>query len=328
MDKKLLVGFVWSLAACSGSSSNKETGGGDGGGEGSDGGGETGEFGEIDLAGECPMASRWGTFIVESNEDGAYLTGQVTDGVVPVSVLTLVTESGECKIWRRENPFCDPTCGPGETCSLEGECVPYPVAQDLGQIRVDGLLSPVTVDPLEPGFLYSKTDLANPPWTAGEPLRLKIPAGALGPAELEGVGPVDLQLSTAAWEISDGQPLLLSWTAPPEGAVTELIMHLRIDQHGTTPSTIECHFADDGEGEVPAELISALVDLGLTGFPAGDIARRTADSAALGETEGCVDLFTTSARWVTVDVAGYTPCRTDGECPEGQTCNEELERCE
>ena len=29
-----------------------------------------------------------------------------------------------------------------------------------------------------------------------------------------------------------------------------------------------------------------------------------------------------------VDIQGYTPCRNDAECPEGQPCNDELERCE
>ena len=29
-----------------------------------------------------------------------------------------------------------------------------------------------------------------------------------------------------------------------------------------------------------------------------------------------------------VRIEGYTPCNRDEECPEGQTCNEPLQRCE
>ena len=65
---------------------------------------------------------------------------------------------------------------------------------------------------------------------------------------------------------------------------------------------------------------------GVTGFPEGDIARRTADSANAGE--GCADLVLSSSNLAQVNITGYTPCRQDIECPEGTTCNEALERCE
>jgi Cys-rich repeat protein len=65
---------------------------------------------------------------------------------------------------------------------------------------------------------------------------------------------------------------------------------------------------------------------GVTGFPAGDLLRRTADSTPIGG--GCIDLVASSSRFAQVTIEGYTPCRSDGECPEGQTCNEPLERCE
>ena len=29
-----------------------------------------------------------------------------------------------------------------------------------------------------------------------------------------------------------------------------------------------------------------------------------------------------------LEIEGYTPCRRDEDCPEGQECNEALERCE
>jgi hypothetical protein len=104
------------------------------------------------------------------------------------------------------------------------------------------------------------------------------------------------------------------------------VARLRIDQHGRTPSNIECRFVDDGEGVISAPLIDELAALGLTGFPAGDLIRRTADSAPIGD--GCVELITSSSRRANVEVEGYTPCRTDAMCPPPLECNELLERCE
>ncbi|MFZ5475986.1 MAG: hypothetical protein ACOZNI_04365 [Myxococcota bacterium] len=280
----------------------------------------------VTLDGVCTDDVHWGAFLVDSNEDYAYVSGSASDGVVPVSVLTNVLTSGDCTIWRRENPFCDPGCDPGYTCSLDGECVVYPTTQDLGIVTVGGLVQAVSMEPVTPGYTYFDTSLPNPPWTPGEVLSLQTGGGAYDPVTLHGIAPVDLGTAAVAWTVVEGQPLAVTWDAPAEAVRTEVVVHLRIDQHGLTPSEIECVFADDGAGEVPAEIVDGLIGLGVTGFPAGDLARRTADKAALGD--GCMDLVAQSSRVASVEVAGYTPCRRDEDCPDGETCNEELERCE
>ena len=73
-------------------------------------------------------------------------------------------------------------------------------------------------------------------------------------------------------------------------------------------------------------LVGAMLAAGVTGFPSGSITRRTADHAAAGA--GCMDLTVASGRTVPVDVIGYTPCVSDAECPDGQTCDLELQICE
>ena len=86
-------------------------------------------------------------------------------------------------------------------------------------------------------------------------------------------------------------------------------------------------FEDDGEGVVPAETLDTLIGFGLTGFPFGELSRRTVDHVDL-DGGGCLQMAARSSRLGNVDIEGYTPCRRDEDCPEGQTCNEALERCE
>ena len=77
---------------------------------------------------------------------------------------------------------------------------------------------------------------------------------------------------------------------------------------------------------MPASVVQQLVEVGVSGFPSGVLTRRTADKADAGE--GCTDFAISSRREVAVDVIGYTPCISTNDCPDGQTCNVELQICE
>lgn len=282
---------------------------------------------ELPLDGPCTDANRVGRFVVESNEDYAYASGSVAEGVLPVAVLTLVAQAGECTIWRRENPFCNPNCEPGFTCDLSGTCVPYPSNVSVGDVTIRGLERTIVMSPVVPGNNYFNTTLSNPPWTPGQPIQLRTAGGDTWPEmTLFGVSPPQLEPATLAWLVTSGEPLVLQWDPQPE-AHTEIVARLRIDQHGFTPSNIECIFTDDGEAEIPNALIDQLVALGLTGFPAGELFRRSMDSVEV-EPGACIEFTPVSSRLPTVGVAGYTPCTADPQCPPGQICNEPLERCE
>jgi hypothetical protein len=279
------------------------------------------------LDGACPDATRLGRFTAASTPDYAYVTGSALDAVVPMTVYEAVSTEGECTMLVRENPFCDPPCEANETCDFEGRCIPFPTTQDLGIVRVEGLLEPVAMEAVSPGYTYYDTTLPNPPWSPDAPLALRTGGGAFNAVQLYGEAPQALIAPSAAWEIVDGEPLLISWD-PPSGEVHSSVrITLNVDLHGVTPALLECWFADDGEGEVPAALLSAFLGLGITGFPEGSFARVTADQAPLGD-DGCLDFWTSSSLAPSLSVDGYTPCTRDEDCPDGMECNEELERCE
>ncbi len=280
----------------------------------------------VPLEGACPDASRLGRFTVARTESYAYVTGEALDGVVPVAVQQPQSTEGECTLLQRDNPYCDPPCAADETCDFDGECIPYPTSQDLGTVRVYGLLQDVAMEPVSPGFTYFDTSLPNPPWEPGALLTLQTGGGTFDPVTLHGVAPTDLESDSTMWEIVADEPLTIRWEPAGDDARTLVRISLMVDLHGVTPASMECWFQDDGEGEVPAALLAEFLGLGTTGFPEGSFARVTADQATLGE--GCMDFWTSVTLTPDISIDGYTPCTRDEDCPEGQECNEELERCE
>lgn len=281
----------------------------------------------VPLAGSCPMETGYGGLSVVVESDATSLDGQVADSILPTNVREELTAEGDCRVLRRDNPHCDPDCDPGYTCDLEQTCVAYPANQDLGTVTVDGLDAEVEMEATFPGNTYYDTSLPHPAYTTGVVLTLSMPGGAYGPAELHGVGVEPFEMDEQTWILYESADMAIGWPAPSTDVVrSEIAVSLSIDQHGVTPSTLECVFEDDGEGTVPASTIAALVSVGVTGFPTGSITRRTVDNAPAGE--GCMEFGVRATRTVPVDVVGYTPCVSQADCPEGQTCDLEFQVCE
>ncbi len=292
---------------------------------GTAGSGPTGDPATVELAGTCPMDVDYGGFAVEAYDTYSLVSGSVLDGVVPTTVLTELLTEGGCSLLRRENPFCDPACDPGETCDLDGTCVPYPEAADLGTVTVRGLLAEVVMEPVVPGYTYFATDLPHPAWEDGALIQLDTSGGDFEPVRLHGVGFPLLEMPATTWTVEEGHPLSLSWTAAPEGSRSEITFELNVDQHGITPVTLSCVFPDTGAAEIPADLVDELLAQGISGYPSATLARRTADRADLGD--GCIDLQVRSPRSASVEVAGVTPCNEDRDCPPGQSCDLEMQIC-
>lgn len=281
----------------------------------------------VPLGGPCDMEQDFGGFLVEVYEDESNIEGRVDDGVVPSSVLELVIADERCQIHRQLTPFCDPPCAAGETCTFEGECIDYPSSQDLGTVSISGLSEELALEPVTPGYTYYDTSLSHPIFQGGELITLDMPGGVYGPLTLYGVGAEPLEVLDEQWVLEDGVETVISWTPPAADVVrTEVFVSINMDQHGATPATMTCVFPDTGSGAISGELMHEMVSLGVTGFPSGAARRRTVDRAAVDG--GCMDFEVAAPRTVQVDVANYTPCLVDEDCPKGQACNEKLQICE
>lgn len=281
---------------------------------------------EISLDGGCALDDRHGRFQLQDLDAYTVLQGQVSDGVVPISVLEEIHAEGDCVLLRRNNPFCDPGCAADEACDFDGQCVPFPEPQDLGTVAAHGLAAAVSMEPVQPGFNYFSTDLPHPAMSPGETIRLSTSGGSHDPFALWGVGVEPLVLEPGAWSIDDGTALALQWEPPAGPSWSEIGFHLTIDQHGTSPVVLECAFDDVGSASIPATTIDALLDAGVSGWPAATLSRRTVDSEDVGA--GCVELMVASVREGDVALADYIPCDADTPCPEPLTCDLAVGLCQ
>jgi len=280
----------------------------------------------VELAGECDLDKDYGGFTVEivNSENLSYSTvaGEIANGVVPVTILQPVVAEGDCELLQRLNPFCDPPCQAGETCDFDSTCISFPVNQDLGTVSVAGLKVPVTMDPVPPGNNYFEIQLPHPVFQPGVLIEATSSGTTFGADfSLHGVGVDRMDVGSATeWIITDGLDLNVTWT-PSTAVPARAHVHLRlnIDQHGNTPVQVFCEFEDDGEGTVPAALITRLIGFGVTGFPNGALTRRTVDQATMAD--GCIDFEVRSEAAPSVRVDGFIPCNSSKDCPEGQTCD-------
>ncbi|MDJ0766113.1 MAG: hypothetical protein QNJ97_24230 [Myxococcota bacterium] len=279
------------------------------------------------LNNRCALEDRLGGFEVTVLADYSSVQGIVNNGVLPASITTNELEQGGCILWKKHNLVCDPPCLAEETCDFDGTCIPFPLGQDLGTVTIDGLEKEIAMEPRAPGNNYFDTELPHPIFDiSSRDIQLKTTTGYLDEITLHGAGSPAIQPQQSELVVIPGQDLAIQWDLPPQDTRTVVIFALNIDQHGSTPITLKCEFEDNGEGLVPAAIIDALIDAGVTGFPSGRLSRGTVDAVQVAH--GCVEFAVRSHKAIDINVSGYIPCTGPGTCPEGMTCNLETYLCE
>jgi hypothetical protein len=272
------------------------------------------------------VAARIGGFSVEAQTNFGVVQGAVADAVLPTAVPRRVTDIGACRLQERRNLVCFPACVGNEACGESGSCIPYPRQISVGVVDIAGLTRPTSMSPLPPGSTYFSPGADNPPYASDARVVLTAEGGSgLAAFELLGHGSQPLVVAPR-WQLARGTDLNVTWAAPATPGPTRVWVELTIDQHGVSPLSLTCEFEDTGSATVSTSLIDQLIDAGVSGFPNGRISRRTADHVQLAQ--GCVDLLVGSPRAADVTVAGFTPCNVSAECPNSQTCNTNLQRCE
>lgn len=292
-------------------------------GTGTDPDSSSGDTGEVVLNGACPLETKVGQFALLREPSYTTFSGAVADGVVPISVLENVGEGGGCTLLRRNNPFCDPTCGPNTTCDFDGNCIPYPANHDVGSVTIDGLLEPVMVDPVMPTYEYFDTQLVHPAWDLSAAITLSAPGGDYEAFELHGSGVAMIEPAGEELVLDETQDLEITWI--PSDRAGRVRVELNIDQHGLTPVELFCESEDTGMLTVPMDFIAEFVSFGVTGFPSANYFLETVDSIELAP--GCVEFAVRSHATGGLSVVGHTPCDKQEDCPEGQTCDLKIQTC-
>lgn len=279
--------------------------------------------GDVELRGACALADRVGGFLVAMEADYTSFSGSVADGVVPVTVLEQVGQDENCVLLRRNNPFCDPMCMPGQTCDFDGTCIPYPANHDVGVVAVTGMFDEVMVDPVPPTFSYFDTNLSHPAFDPGALLELTATGGDYEAFAMHGYGVAMIVPTAEALSLSTGADVSVEWTSTGSDATLRLVM--TVDQHGLTPVQLVCEAQDTGQMVIGADIITQFLAFGVTGFPSADYYLQTVDSVDLRP--GCVDFVVRSHDQTPLDVEGHTPCDAPSDCPDGQVCDLMIQTC-
>ncbi|MFO0589339.1 MAG: hypothetical protein U0441_17510 [Polyangiaceae bacterium] len=266
------------------------------------------------LRGECPSDQQVGYFYVEHEVDYSVVSGEVLTGVVPSKIKFEVGKEGDCTLWQRKNPFCNPACGASEACGQDGKCVPFPVPEDAGPVTIDGLTKKVAM--VYPNYFDTTVD--HPAFQPGAFITLGAEGAAFPKFTLYGRGFKPMEIPATKYTLKKGEPLDVTWTKDDQ-AVATVSVRINVDQHGNSPVELVCELADTGSIAIPSTLIDKLIDFGVTGFPSIHISRHTVDSVNPGG--GCVEFEVYSHRLGDLEVADHLPCDPSHPCPVGYTCD-------
>lgn len=154
----------------------------------------------------CPTQKRVGYFEIAHWDFYAAVAGHVTDGVIPLEVLQPKETAGNCRLMRKENPFCDPPCGAGELCNHDGTCLKYPDNQSVGTVTVDGLLEAVVMEPSITNS-YAETDVSLPLFENNAKVTLTAQGADVEGFVLYGYGVEDLKVEASILTLTKGEDL-------------------------------------------------------------------------------------------------------------------------
>jgi hypothetical protein len=250
------------------------------------------------------------------------LTGKIFDRATPSPVTwKVVAEGGGCRLLTPMVPFCSPGCGGGAACVEGGTCVDYPSPLSLGRVHVEGLAGgDLDMDEVA-GNYQPRSRIPYPPLPEGAKVEITAPGGALGPLRLQSVGIAPLEVTGKVQPIS-GQPLVLAWKPPAQTGPGRVEITLDLSHHGGSKGKLECDAADTGSLAIPAGQITALMELGISGYPTVLISR-----VASGDTAtrlGRASLRVVSSVERALEIDGLHSCTASEQCPPGMTCQVDL----
>jgi hypothetical protein len=274
---------------------------------------------------------------LEAANSSTEVIGQVRNAPPPPNIVwTDAQEEGDCRLQEPSAPFCDPGCG-GDVCVEGNTCVPHAEGHSVGAVTVSG----VELESGETRLVLKETNTsyqappntayAFPPFTEGELVKVQAAGGDYPGFKLVAHAVAPLSLTSDDFEIAENKAFALTWGAAKNPAQSRVQLELDISSHGGTRGRIVCDTDDDGELTISGEMMTALIGLGVAGFPTVELRRVSTGGADIPQ--GCVELRVSSFVGQAVTVAGVTSC-TDTTCsagssgcvpcPDDMTCRSDL----
>jgi hypothetical protein len=260
------------------------------------------------------------TAATDSKAASTSLSGVVFDGPTPANIAWDITgQSGGCVLSKARAPFCDPSCTGGDVCVAAGRCMRQPVAQDVGLVKVRGLgAGEITLEGISNVYdLPIGLDLPFPPAAEGAEVELVVASGPYGPFSIKAKGVAPLA-SPGNFTMERGKAMSVTWSPPGQPQAARIRVLVDISHHGGTKGKIECEGPDNGSLEIPANLVSGLIGLGVAGFPKVQLDRFSAGTAAVSA--GIVKFEAASSLVLPIKIVGYTSCDSNADCAPGKVC--------
>lgn len=239
----------------------------------------------------------------------------------PVIAVEVKQEQGGCKLLTPVT--CDPVCAVGSYCSSAKQCVARPAGIGVGKLHVEGLSGmSFDLDPTPPMNSYSGPTLQPfPPCTEGADVTVSSDKFNVG---IKCIKPLELT-SAVPIPVTSGQPTHFTWTPPGVTGISRILIALEIAHHGGYKGQIDCDVPDTGSFDIPAPLVTALVNLGLAGYPTVAVSRVSTNSP---KSDPGAKLTMPSRLEVDVDT-GVVSCggTNSPDCAAGKVCDDSLKIC-
>jgi hypothetical protein len=261
-----------------------------------------------------------GTFTIALNpeveDEPAYTSiyGKVYSGPYPTDVIeTVVASDAKCTVYKYSLQACyDPSCTGDQTCVAENVCEARPSPVSVGDVSVTGIgASPLKLSATNLNYQYP-LDLPYPGVSEGEPVTLTASGGAFTPFSISAPGVAPIATSESSYLLANDQPLTVNWTPGASSVDAEVTATLNISKHGGSAGYMLCTTTDSGSLTIEADVLNALLGLGVAGFPELLLKRSTRGEATVAG--GTIALDVEAVAKPGLNVEGYCSCFNDSDC--------------
>jgi hypothetical protein len=261
-----------------------------------------------------------GTFTIALNpaveDEPAYTSifGKVYGGAYPTDVIeTVIASDANCTVYKYSLQACyEPSCTGDQTCVAKNVCAPKPPPVSVGEVSIAGVgASSLKLTATNLNYQYP-LDLPYPGIGEGEPVTLTGSGGAFAAFTISAQGVAPIATSDSSYLISNDQPLTVTWTPGASSVDAEVTATLNISKHGGSAGYMLCTTTDSGTLTIAADVLKALVDLGVAGFPELLLKRSTHGEATVAA--GTIALDVEAVAKPPLNIEGYCSCFNDSDC--------------
>jgi hypothetical protein len=298
-------------------------GGGDGG--GGDGGGAEAAT-PLTTYKLCTDETRLGEFAVQLADTFTGVEGRVFDVVNSTPLGEPVgSPMGSCQFMKRPGPTapCDPACSESQVCT-NSQCRPRPQPVGVGEVKLTGLLQPMTLQFGAQTYINPPVNPAiHPLFAPGANILLSAAGQGAYPAfTIKGYGIEPMVVPSGKLRVERGMPVTLTWTRAANPGPSKIAIDFSVNRHAATDTWFQCLVDDTGSYTISAALTDQLFALGTSGFPSVLLNRVSGDTAMVNG--GCVQLRIYSEGSRELDVPGINSCKGDEDCTPPNVCGQLL----